>query len=63
MVEPWGTWTFKSGTLMWNLGEPELLRVEPCGTWFQISGGCPKPPRSFIGNLLEEPEAFQAVGE
>ena len=23
-VEPWGTWTFKSGTCMWNLGEPEL---------------------------------------
>ena len=38
---------------MCNLREPELLRakldVEPCGTWFQVSGGCPKPPRSFIG--------------
>ena len=33
-VEPrnpylWNLGTCKSGTLMWNLGEPELLRVEP----------------------------------
>ena len=27
-VEPWETWTLKSGTFMWNLEEPELLRVE-----------------------------------
>ena len=32
-VEPCGTSTFNSGTFMWNLVEPELLRVEPlCGT-------------------------------
>ena len=32
-VEPWGSWTFKSGTLMWSLEKPEHLRVEPsCGT-------------------------------
>ena len=36
-VKPWGTCTFmrtfKSGTCMWNLGEPEHLKVEPlCGT-------------------------------
>ena len=23
--------------------------MEPCGTWFQVSGVCPTPPRSFIG--------------
>ena len=23
--------------------------MEPCRTWFQVSGGHPKPPRSYIG--------------
>ena len=23
--------------------------MEPWGTWFPVSGGCPKPPRNFIG--------------
>ena len=28
-----GNLNFKSGTFMWNFGEPELLRVDPlCGT-------------------------------
>ena len=38
-VEPWETWTFmwnqgtfKSGTFVWNLWEPELSRVEPLFT-------------------------------
>ena len=50
-VEP-----FKRGTFMWNLGEPQpwngtwnLLSVERWGTWCQVSGRCPKPPRNFIG--------------
>ena len=34
---------------MFDLWELELLRVEPWGTWFQVSGGCPKSPRSLIG--------------
>ena len=37
------------GTL-WNLKfEQRNLYAEPRGTWFEVSGGCPKPPRSFIG--------------
>ena len=40
---------------MWNLGEPELLRVEPCG-------GCPKPPRSFIIGRTTS-VSFAAIGE
>ena len=98
-VEPWGTWTFKSGTFMWtfksgtvmshlgepelskveplcgtlgnpnfksgimrNLGEPEFLRVEPLrnlgepGSRFRAAA--PNHPEA----LLEEPQAFQAVG-
>ena len=36
--EPWGTWTFKTGTFMWNFGNlvPGFARL-------------PKPPRNFIG--------------
>ena len=48
-VEPWGTWTFKSGTCMWNLVAP--------GSRFRASA--PNHPEA----LLEEPQAFQAVGE
>ena len=25
------------------------IPLEPLGTWCKVSGGCPKPPRSFIG--------------
>ena len=53
-VEPSGTWTFLSGTLMWNLGNLNFqewnLYAKPSG-WFQVLGGCPKPPRSFIGRI------------
>ena len=76
-MEPWNLFlwnpgTCESGTFMWNLGEPELLRVEPwwgtCtfmsetyvepswGTWFPAAA--PNHPEA----LLEEPQAFQAVG-
>ena len=52
---------------MWNLVEPQLLRVEPvCGT----SRNLPEPGARFRAaapnhpeTLLEEPQAFQAVGE
>ena len=40
----WNLGTCKSGTVMCILGEPEFFRVEPWVTWFQVSGGCPKPP-------------------
>ena len=34
----WNQGTFKSGTCMWNLGEPELLRVEPvCGPFGNLN--------------------------
>ena len=66
-VEPWGTWTFKSGTFVWNLGKPQLFRVEPlCGTSRSLAepgsrfrAAAPNHPEV----LLEEPQAFQAVGE
>ena len=56
-VEPWGLEPLchvlepfnKSGTFMWNLGEP--------GARF------PAAPRNHPEALLEEPQAFQAVGE
>ena len=52
---------------MWNLVEPQLLRVEPVrGT----SRNLPEPGARFRAAapnhpeaLLEEPQAFQAVGE
>ena len=67
-VEP-----FKFVNFLWNLEELEPfvwnlcgtwnIYVEPsCGTsgmWCEVSGRCPKPPRS----LLEKTQAFQAVGE
>ena len=92
-VEPCGTSTFKSGTFMRNLVEPELLTVEPLcgtlwtlnfeqwnlyvepgGTWTFKSGTCMRnlaepgprfraPPNHPEAALLEEPQAFQAVGE
>ena len=37
---------FNSGTFMWNLVEPRLLRVEPCGTSTFSSG-------TFMWNLVE----------
>ena len=52
-VEPWVPCTFmrtfKNGTLMWNLAEP--------GSRFRAAA--PNHPEA----LLEEPQAFQAVGE
>ena len=48
-VEPGGTWTFQNGTCMRNLAEP--------GSRFRAAA--PNHP----GALLEEPQAFQAVGE
>ena len=37
-VEPCGTWTFQSGTVMWNLVEPELFRMEPlCGNLWNLN--------------------------
>ena len=46
-VEPCGTSTFKSGTFMWNLVEPQPVRVEPlCGT-STFKGG------TFMWNLVE----------
>ena len=51
-MEPWGNCTFmrtfKSGTCMWNLAEP--------GSRFRAAA--PNHPEA----LLEEPQAFQAVG-
>ena len=48
---------------MWNLGEPELLRVEPVCPWepapARFRAAAPNHPEA----LLEEPQAFQAVGE
>ena len=52
---------------MWNLVEPELFRMEPlCGTSRNLAepgarfrAAAPNHP----GALLEEPQAFQAVGE
>ena len=41
--------TFKSGTFMWNLGEPGA----------RFPAAAPNHPEA----LLEEPQAFQAVGE
>ena len=43
---PEPTWTFKNGTFMWNLVEPELLRMEPSGTSTFNSG-------TFMWNLEE----------
>ena len=73
--------TLQSGTFMWNLVEPELLRMEPlCGTLWNLNflewnrgtfmqnpaepgarfrAAAPNHP----GALLEEPQAYQAVGE
>ena len=36
----WNRGTFESGTCMWNLGVPEILRVEPWVTWTFKSGTC-----------------------
>ena len=52
---------------MWNLVEPQLLRMEPvCGTSWNLAepglrfrAAAPKHPEA----LLEEPQAFQAAGE
>ena len=52
---------------MWSLVEPELLRMEPlCGTSRNLAepgarfrAAAPNHPEA----LLEEPQAFQAVGE
>ena len=34
----------------WNLHfGTSSIPSEPLGTWCKVSGGCPKPPRSFIG--------------
>ena len=52
---------------MWNLVEPQLLRMEPvCGTsrnfaepGARFRAAAPNHPEA----LSEEPQAFQAVGE
>ena len=54
-------------TFMWDLVEPELLKMEPlCGTSRNLAepgarfqAAAPNHPEA----LLEEPQAFQAVGE
>ena len=49
---------------MWNLVEPELLRMEPvCGTSRNLVQGFGRLPQTTPEALLEEPQAFQAVGE
>ena len=59
---------------MWNLVEPQLLTVEPCGTPTFKNGTCMRnlaePGARFRAAapnhpeaLLEEPQTFQAVGE
>ena len=67
-IEPLcGTSTFTNGTFMWNLSELELLRMEPlCETARNLA----EPGARFRAAapnhheaLLEEPQAFQAVGE
>ena len=37
----------------WNLHFGTVsIPSEPLGTWCKVSGGCPKPPCSFIGRTL-----------
>ena len=38
--------TFHEWNLHFGTGS---IPSEPLGTWCKVSGGCPKPPRSFIG--------------
>ena len=38
--------TFHEWNLHFGIGS---IPSEPLGTWCKVSGGCPKPPRSFIG--------------
>ena len=59
----WQTFLRKCGTFMWNVGKPELLigtfrrNLGEPGSRFRVAA--PNHPEA----LLEEPQAFQAVGE
>ena len=68
-MEPGGTSTLNSGTLMWNLVEPELLTVEPlCATLWNLNFKNGTHVRNLAGpgprlraaapKQLEEPQAF-----
>ena len=52
---------------MWDLVEPELLRMEPvCGTSRNLASSGPRFRAAAPNHpeaLLEEPQAFQAVGK
>ena len=39
------------------------LYVEPWGTWFQVSGGCPKPSWSIPKLYWKNPKLFKLLGK
>ena len=60
-MEPCGTSTFNSGTL-WNLVEPQLLRMEPlCGNLVEPCGTSTFKSGTFLLNLAEPGPRIRAA--
>ena len=60
----WNQGTFKSGTFLWNLGEPEPLRVEPlCATLGNVFRGFGQLPQSTPKLYWKYPKLFKLLGK